>query len=258
LVERSPLPLLPYEEAVVLPRTARSTILVATLSALVVLGTAAVAWATVEVQWLMAPDTDGVVADASGHGRTLQLQGAWSADASTTDGAVLLRPWSWGLGPADPALDPTEATFAVTLRFRAPTGMAIFTTTDSPNLVQKGLGGRNAQWKVTLLRKNGGVVMCRFSGQSANVTVTSPTVNVVSDTAWHVATCVHTPTSVTVVVDGVTTTVSARTGTIASTLPVTVGNKNKTTTTDQFAGLVDGVAIATGPDAVAETLRAVG
>lgn len=39
---------------------------------------------------------------------------------------------------------------------------------------------------------------------------------------------------------------------------MTVANKESTSTTDQFAGLVDAVAVANGPDALAESLQALG
>jgi hypothetical protein len=237
-------------------RRTRSALVVPAVAAAVLLGTAAAAWATVQVQWQFAPDASGTVVDDSGHGRALVVQGRWTTDVGLVGTAASFQPWAWGLGPTDAALDPGDDTFAVSIRFRAPTGTASPNRTDSPNLVQKGLAGSSGQWKLQLRQANGGQVQCRMKGTAGYRLLTSPVTNVVSDTAWHVASCLRTPTSVSLVVDGVTTSVAFRTGTIASTRPVTVANKATSSTSDQFVGLVDAVAVASGADALAESLQA--
>jgi hypothetical protein len=201
---------------------------------------------------------NGVVRDLTTPRNDLTLHGNW-VRALGRDGseAVWFRKGSIARTPSRRALNPGRARFAFGLAFRFPAGTAALAGTDSPNLVQKGLFGSGRQWKLEVLHYTGGRIQCRMIGGRRSVDVVSPVRDVVADRAWHRAACLRTDHSVVLVVDGVRTVRSVRVGSIRNDDPVTVGNKYRSATTDQFRGLVDSMAVARGQAALRRVLRAI-
>jgi hypothetical protein len=200
----------------------------------------------------------GVVRDLTTPRNDLTLHGSW-VRALGRDGseAVWFRKGSIGRTPSRRALNPGGSRFAVGLAFRFPAGTAALAGTDSPNLVQKGLFGSRGQWKLEVLHYTGGRIQCRMIGSLRTVDVVSPVRDIVADRAWHRAACLRSDRSVVLVVDGVRTVRSVRVGVIRNDDPVTVANKYRSATTDQFRGLVDSLAVARGPRALHRVLRAI-
>jgi hypothetical protein len=71
----------------------------------------------------------------------------------------------------------------------------------------------------------------------------------VDDGGWHTATCWRSGKQVGVTVDGVGDVATAATGIISNTRPMLIGAKSLTSSTDQFTGSIDYVAVASGDDA---------
>lgn len=198
----------------------------------------------------------GIVLDASDQGHRLTLKGDWSSAGGPNGDAVRFAKRSLAVTRDADALDPGGKPFAVSIRFRAPAGLAAFAGTDSPNLVQKGRFDSRGQWKLQLRRGDGGQVQCRMKGSGGAVLVTSPVRSVVSDRDWHVATCVRRDRSVELVVDGRSVVRRTRVGIVRSDRALTVANKVLRSSSDQFVGIVDGVAIAKGGGAERQSRRA--
>jgi len=143
----------------------------------------------------------------------------------------------------DPALDPDEQTYAITVRYR--------TTTAPSNIVQKGRAGTEGGW--WKLEQKRGSVECLFvdaAGREVSAKVTEGRVN---DGKWHTVRCVRTPESVTLNIDldaGQRT--KGTTGWIANSSPVTVGGKLRCdppeVDCDYFSGDVDGLRIEKGDE----------
>jgi hypothetical protein len=114
-------------------------------------------------------------------------------------------------------------------------------------LAQKGFWGDDAQWKMQL-EPVAAAIQCRFKGTLGARLLTS-TVTGVDDAAWHTATCWRSANQVGVTVDGIDTSDTAATGIIANARPMLIGAKSLTSSTDQFTGAIDYVAVAAGNNA---------
>ena len=185
------------------------------------------------------------VVDASGRGHLLTISGNYSQVAGPDSQAVSFAPVSRASTPHKTDLNPDGREFAVTVVFRVPTDTS--TLTDTPNLAQKGLWGDEAQWKVQLKPENA-AVQCRFKGSLGTRLLTS-SVTDVDDGDWHTATCWRSAAQIGVTVDGVDTSAKAATGIIANSRPMFIGAKSLSSSTDQFTGDIDYVALAVGDEA---------
>lgn len=140
--------------------------------------------------------------------------------------------------PDNVYLDPGgSGTFVVQIRYR--------TKEKFGNIIQKGqshtVGG---QWKI---QNPKGIPSCLFRSQAGSQVATGA-LTPLNDNAWHVLTCVKTPTSVTLYVDGIyRNKKNGTTGPIDNKKPVTVGGKIEcdqvTVTCDYYSGQVDWVKI---------------
>lgn len=138
-------------------------------------------------------------------------------------------------------LNPGSGNYTVTLRYR--------TTKHFGNIVQKGqAGSAGGYFKV---ENPHGQINCVFrgvvSGKLVRKAVTSPAV--LSDGAFHVATCTRTANALTLTIDGsVVDTAHGSTGNISNTRPVTIGGKLNcdqiNTTCDYFTGDIDYITIS--------------
>ena len=200
----------------------------------------------------------GQVPDLSGRRHPLRLSGSWAtARGRGGSPAVRFSSTSSAIGKDRSLFDPGNHQFAVAIAFRAPSGMAIFDGTDSPNLVQKGRYGSRGQWKLQLVNRGGGAVQCRVKGSDGAVIVTSNVGNVASDQKWHRATCVRHADRVVLIVDGRRVARHERVGRVTSDAPVTVANQSATSNSDQFRGVVDELVLARGPGAEKAARRAI-
>ena len=139
------------------------------------------------------------------------------------------------------SLNPGSGTYTVSLRYR--------TTQHFGNIVQKGqAGSAGGYFKV---ENPHGQINCVFrgvvSGKLVRKAVTSPAV--LSDGAFHVATCTRTANALTLTIDGsVVDTAHGSTGNISNTRPVTIGGKLNCdqikTTCDYYTGDIDWVKLS--------------
>jgi len=139
------------------------------------------------------------------------------------------------------SLNPGSGTYTVSLRYR--------TTQHFGNIVQKGqAGSAGGYFKV---ENPHGQINCVFrgvvSGKLVRKAVTSPAV--LSDGAFHVATCTRTAYALTLTIDGsVVDTAHGSTGNISNTRPVTIGGKlncdQVKTTCDYYTGDIDWVKLS--------------
>jgi len=189
--------------------------------------------------------SNNTVVDGSGRGHLLTIIGNFSQTAGPSSPAVAFAPISRASTPHKTDLNPDGREFAVTVVFRVPEDTS--TLTDTPNLAQKGFWNDAAQWKMQL-KPETAAVQCRFKGTLGARLLTS-TVTDVDDSDWHTATCWRSGAQIGVTVDGVDTSATAPTGTIANTRPMLIGAKSLTSSTDQFTGDIDYVAVAAGDDA---------
>ena len=191
------------------------------------------------------------VRDLSGNGRPLQLVGDWTNARGRSGSAAVQFGWtSLAIGGASSELDPGRRTFAVAIVFRAPRGNRIFNGTDTPNLVQKGRYGSSGQWKLQLKDGKGGQVQCRMKGSAAAAIVTSRVRRVAADGHWHKAICARHDRRIELIVDGRRIVKKVRVGKVASSARLSIANKSRQSTQDQFRGRVDALAIAHGRSAV--------
>jgi len=189
--------------------------------------------------------SNNTVADASGRGHLLTISGNYSQTAGPDSPAVSFAPISRASTPHKTDLNPDGREFAVTVVFRIPSDTS--TLTDTPNLAQKGFWGDPAQWKMQL-KPEVAAVQCRFKGTLGARLLTS-SVTDVDDGAWHTATCWRSGAQIGVTVDGIDTSAAAATGDIANSRPMLIGAKSLTSSTDQFTGDIDYVAVAVGDEA---------
>jgi len=192
-----------------------------------------------------------VMTDSSGHvngtiGSAVQI-------GVSVLGATAYR-WTFTSPTAQPAkperlvqassatLNPGAGTYTVQLRYR--------TTKHFGNIVQKGqAGSAGGYFKI---ENTGGHLNCVFRGTNSagafqRKAVESPAV--LSDGAWHVATCMRTATGLTLNIDGtVVATAKGSSGTISNSRPITIGGKlacdQVKTTCDYFTGDIDYIRIS--------------
>lgn len=209
--------------------------------------------ATIRTEYTFDTISNGVVDDTSGRGHSLTLSGSYTAVVGQSSPAVGFAPISRASTPHKTDLNPVGREFAVTVTFRIADDTSGLT--DTPNMAQKGQFGDVGQWKMQL-KPDVAAVQCRFKGTTAARLLTS-SVTGVDDGLWHTATCWRSAGQLGVTVDGVDTTTSAWVGDIANTRPMLIGAKSLNSSTDQFTGEIDYVAVAMGDGAGAVSRRGV-
>ena len=149
--------------------------------------------------------------------------------------------------PDSAALDAGGDTFTVEVRYR--------TSNSFGNVLQKGQSGSvGGQWKI---QQPGGYPSCLFKRRTDNVDYQIATQSTVdfSVGGWHTLKCVRSGNNVTMFVDGVynsqkNAAAGVTIGTIANTVPLTIGGKincdQVTTTCDYFTGNIDYVRLSHG------------
>ncbi len=214
---------------------------------------------TMAADWRMEERSGSTMHDSSGHNLdgiigsavvtgVLTSQGhrayRFQGDRAVVNDRRLVRV------PDNALLEPTNGTFAVTLRMK--------TGAHDPNIIQKGQSETTGgYWKFVL---NDGWPRCHFRDGNHNtlaigfVNNTDPETKV-DDNNWHVIRCERTTDGVRATIDPGTPRAQTRflrgsIGSVNNTFPLTIGGKrdcNGTTVTcDYFAGLIDWVRIKKG------------
>ncbi len=186
-------------------------------------------------------------ADLTGRGHLLTLSGNYSTVGGPASPAVAFAPIARAATPNKADLNPVGRDFAVSVVFRIAGDTSGLP--DTPNLAQKGLYGDLGQWKMQL-KPDVAAVQCRFKGLTGARLITSP-VTGVDDGVWHVATCWRTGPQLGVTVDGQDAAFTTAVGDIANTKQMFVGAKSLVSSSDQFTGEIDYVAVAMGAGAAA-------
>ncbi len=141
--------------------------------------------------------------------------------------------------PDHPSLDAGGGIFTIEIRYR--------TKERFGNIIQKGQAqSAGGQWKV---QAPGGIPSCLFKGPAGRAATGALTP--INDNQWHVLTCVKTPSSVALYVDGEFRSRKNReTGVIDNSQQVTIGGKiicnQENVTCDYFSGDIDYVSISKG------------
>lgn len=203
---------------------------------------------TAVAQWEMdEPAGSSIALDSSG----TWLHGSIGADVEVgvTDGDTTayrfpdiapnsgpVRPGHMVALPGSALLDPGDADFRVTIRFR--------TSSTPANLVQKGQSGTGeGLWKIELDK---GRVRCVFSGEGG-VGLSVAAKEAVDDGEWHTVACERTAAGVTVDLDGEQRTKDGPTGRIANDVAVVVGGKRtcnqQSVGCDYFSGDIDFIRV---------------
>jgi len=185
--------------------------------------------------------------DLTGRLHLLTLSGNYSTVDGPASPAVAFAPIGRAATPSKSDLNPVGREFAVSVVFRLPGDTSGLT--DTPNITQKGFYGDAAQWKMQL-KPDVAAVQCRFKGTLGASLITSP-VTGVDDGLWHIATCWRSGSQVGVTVDGNDAAFPSSVGDIANTRQMLIGAKSLTSSSDQFTGDIDYVALAIGDGAAA-------
>jgi Laminin G domain len=185
------------------------------------------------------------VSDLDGNQQNMTLVGNWSAGVGqvTFNGTPSYGTVSGAtFSPGD-----QEFAFGAVLRTtRVPAG-------SNPNVIQAGMGHDAGQYKIALKPANGGTAVCVLKGSSANLLIKSP-VTGLANGAWHEIVCSRQGRTVSIAVDGVTSTFNLSPGTIRLTTgrPLLVAGKGPTTTwTDQVIGSFTCAGVTSGTGALA-------
>jgi Concanavalin A-like lectin/glucanases superfamily len=137
--------------------------------------------------------------------------------------------------PADPALDPGNATLKVAVSVKTTS----LPKTGDFDIIRKGAHGTGPGYKVEIQRT--GQASCGFGGTSGTgEIIAGPSV---SDGSWHTLQCVKSSSAIKLIVDGAVFSRSVKVGSISSTFPVILG---ATPGNDFYKGSEDEAKITIG------------
>jgi hypothetical protein len=183
------------------------------------------------------------VNDVDGSAQNLTLKGKWSASTGYVN---FTGTPSYGTVSGS-TFSPGDLEFA----FGAVVRTSSVAARTNPNVIQGGMGHDVGQYKIALQPTSGGTAVCVLNGRSAKLLFKS-TVTGLANGAWHEIICSRQAGSVSISVDGITSTYALSPGTIKLTTgrPVLVASKGSTTTAaDQLIGSIDCAGIITGAGA---------
>lgn len=196
-------------------------------------------------QWHMDETSGTTMLDSSGSGNNGTLANiALGQSGISGTGYGFNGSNSYVTVPDSSSLDPgsSDITFTVNVNFPD------IPATDY-DVLRKGLSNTNGgDYKVEILKKKSGTqawASCYFGGSSAGKGITFK--RNLADSQWHAITCTKTSSSISVTVDGSTSTKSVVIGSIANSSPLWLGAKFKgSTPKDRYEGLMDEVSIQIG------------
>jgi Concanavalin A-like lectin/glucanases superfamily len=220
--------------------TALGTALVVT--PVIALAGPAQAATTTAALWHM--DSTSVMTDSSGHGNNGKTTAITSAAGSSGSGYHFNGKTSIVNVADASSLDPGTATlrFTVHVRFTVAPSKSV----GDYDLIRKGLAGTaGGDWKLEILPASGrpAPAYCHFQDANKKTASVRGGTNL-ADGAWHTITCAKTATAVSVTVDGRTTSVKAKLGSIANNQPLALGQKPGGG--DKYIGDMDEVSIQVG------------
>jgi hypothetical protein len=213
---------------------------VATMASLVLVAQPAAAATTTVAQWKM-DDTGTTMADSSGHNHVGTLHNVKPGQPGFSGTAFLFsgKP-SYVSVPSATDLNPVTSTFTVTLHVKFPARPT--SAVGDFDVLRKGLSTTDGgSYKIEILQS--GKAFCDFRGATHEGSLTGTKALAVN--TWHTISCTRTPTSMKLVVDGVSTSKAVTTGSISNTGSLYIGAKNSSGG-DQLSGLVDAVTIKKG------------
>ena len=213
---------------------------VATTASLVLVAQPVTAATLTVAQWSMN-DTGTTMADSSGHNHPGTLHNVTPGQPGFSGTAFLFsgKP-SYVSVPSATDLNPVTSTFTITLHVKFPARPT--SAVGDFDVLRKGLSSTDGgSYKIEILQS--GKAFCDFRGATHEGSLTGTKALAVN--AWHTIACTRTPTSMKLVVDGVTTSKTVTTGTISNTGNLYIGAKNGSGG-DQLTGLVDAVTIKKG------------
>ncbi len=193
--------------------------------------------------WLMNESPGATtMADASGlrnHGRLSNVVAGQPGQYSTsyrfngTQSKVTV--------PSSPSLNPGNLSLTLNASLLVPSTLPL----GDYNVIQKGTSVTpGGHYKLEIRANNTtalGQPRCTFRGSTGRVIVASR--KNIADGRWHRISCKKTATSVSIIVDGVTTTKAGVVGSISNTVPLTMGYKPTTAGTAFFRGGLDAVSL---------------
>jgi hypothetical protein len=186
------------------------------------------------------PSGSSKVADVDGNAQNLTMRGGWGRGSYYV---------SFNSAPAygtasGSTFSPGDLEFAFGAVF-ATTKVA---TGSNPNVIQGGMGNDAGQFKIALQPVSGGTAICVLKGTGGYKMVKSTRTGLANG-AWHEVVCSRQAGSISIAVDGYTTTSYVSPGTIRLTQgrPLLVGSKGATTTwMDQFYGSITCAGVTSG------------
>lgn len=198
--------------------------------------------ATTAALWHM--EDPSVMTDSSGHGNNGKTTGITSVVGSTGKGYHFNGKTSVVNVPDKDSLDPGTATLRISARVRFT--VAPSRSVGDYDLIRKGLAGtKGGDWKMEIFPTSGrpAPAYCLFQDANGKTASVRGAQNL-ADGTWHTITCAKTSSAVSVTVDGKTTSVSAKLGSIANSQPLALGQKPGGG--DRYLGDMDEVSVQIG------------
>jgi hypothetical protein len=199
--------------------------------------------ATTVALWHM--DSPSVMTDSSGHGNNGKTTAITSVAGSSGSGYHFNGKTSVVNVADSNSLDPGTANLRITahVKFSVAPGSGV----GDYDLIRKGLAGtKGGDWKMEIFPASGKPAPAYCLFQDANgkkAAVRSSQANL-ADGKWHTIVCAKTASAVSVTVDGKTTSVSAKLGSIANSQPLALGQKPGGG--DKYLGDMDEVSVQVG------------
>jgi hypothetical protein len=220
----------------------RARVLVLTAAAMALIAPAAAPAATTVSFWHMDETSGSTMVDsASGLNGTLSNVGL-GVPAVFSPGYSFNGSSSIATVPHNPYLNvPANTTFTVTSHVRFP-AVPSASVVDF-DLIRKGLSSTSGgHWKMEIFTN--GKAYCLFDGSNASRTINQgPNL---ADNRWHTIKCIKRPSSLSLVVDGVSYTSNVVIGAINNTSRVAVGAKYGGGGGDWYKGIMDEVSVVLG------------
>ena len=198
--------------------------------------------ATVAALWHM--DDPTTMTDSSGNGNNGTTTAITAVAGSSGKGYHFNGKTSIVNVPDANSLDPGTATMRLTAHVRF--SVAPSKSVGDYDLIRKGLAGtKGGDWKMEIFPASGkpAPAFCHFQDGNGKTASVRGGTNL-ADGTWHTITCVKTASAVSVTVDGKTTSVRAKLGSIANSQPLALGQKPGGG--DRYLGDMDEVSLQIG------------
>jgi len=190
-------------------------------------------------------ESPGSLVDSSGNANNGTTKQITSVAGSSGKGYHFNGSSSVATVPDSPTLNPGTARLQLTahVRFTEPPK-----SVGDYDLVRKGQAGTTGgEWKMEIFppssNRSLATAFCLFQDAKKNTASIRGTTNLANG-AWHTVSCIKTATQVTLVVDGVARSVSAKLGSIGNNRPLVIGSQSGGG--DWYKGDMDEVSVQIG------------